>query len=78
MIIDLKGGKIMENQTEIIEAVEQGSKKGKIGKLALVATGIAASVGAILLLRKRKLAKTENEEIQNDVSEDKDKESSEN
>ena len=67
----------MENQTEIIEVVEQGSKKGKLGKLALVATGIAASVGAILLfLRKRKLAKTENEEIQNDVSED--KESSEN
>ena len=71
----------MENQTEIIEVVEQGSKKGKIGKLALVATGIAASVGAILFLRKRKLAKTENEEIQNeeiqnDVSED--KESSEN
>ena len=29
MIIDLKGGKIMENQTEIIEVVEQGSKKGK-------------------------------------------------
>lgn len=67
----------MENQTEIIEVVEQGSKKGKLGKLALVATGIAASVGAILLfLRKRKLAKTENEEIQNDVSED--EESSEN
>lgn len=76
MIIDLKGGKNMENQTEIIEVVEQGSKKGKLGKLALVATGIAASVGAILFLRKRKLAKIENEEIQNDVSED--KESSEN
>lgn len=70
----------MENQTEIIEVVEQGSKKGKLRKLALVATGIAASVGAILLLRKRKLAKTENEEIQNDISEDsvKDNESSEN
>ena len=54
MIIDLKGGKIMENQSEIIEVVEQGSKKGKLGKLALVATGIAASVGAILLLRKKK------------------------
>ena len=66
----------MENQTEIIEVVEQGSKKGILGKLALVATGIAASVGAILFLRKRKLAKTANEEIQNDVSED--KESSEN
>ena len=60
----------MENQTEIIEVVEQGSKKGKLGKLALVATGIAAGVGAILFLRKRKF------EIQNDVSED--KESSEN
>ena len=70
----------MENQSEIIEVVEQGSKKGKIGKLALVATGIAASVGAILLLRKKKLAKTANEEIQNDISEDsvKDNESSEN
>lgn len=66
----------MENQTEIIEVVEQGSKKGKLRKLALVATGIAAGVGAILFLRKRKLAKTANEEIQNDVSED--KESSEN
>ena len=76
MIIDLKGGKIMENQTEIIEAVEQGSKKGNLGKLALVATGIAAGVGTILFLIKRKLAKTSNEEIQNDVSED--KESSEN
>ena len=66
----------MENQSEIIEVVEQDSKKGKLGKLALVATGIAASVGAILLLRKKKLAKTANEEIQNDISED--KESSEN
>lgn len=70
----------MENQSEIIEVVEQGSKKGKIGKLALVATGIAAGVGAILFLRKKKLAKTANEEIQNDISEDsvKDNESSEN
>ena len=70
----------MENQTQISELAQHGHKKGTIGKLALVATGIAAGVGAILFLRKKKLAKTENEEIQNDISEDsvKDNESSEN
>ena len=43
----------MENQNEIVEVVEQGSKKG-LKKLVLVAAGVAAGVGAIIFLKKRK------------------------
>ncbi len=43
----------MENQNEIVEVVEQGSKKG-LKKLVLVAVGIAAGVGTLIFLKKRK------------------------
>lgn len=57
----------MENQNEIIEVVEQGSSKKGLKKLALVAAGIAAGVGAVIFVKKRK-AKQQNEEIE--ISED--------
>lgn len=66
----------MENQNEIVEVMEQGSKKGMLKKLALVATGLAVGVGTIIFFRKKKLAKQQtSEEVE--ISEDSN-ESSEN
>jgi len=56
----------MENQNEIMEVVEQGSsKKGMLGKIAIVAAGLAAGFGIVTFIRKRKLAKLANEEVEN-------------
>lgn len=61
----------MENQTEIIEVVEQGSsKKGILGKIAIVAAGAAAGFGAVMFFRKRKLAKQLANDETIDISED--------
>lgn len=43
----------MENQNEIVEVVKQDSKKG-LKKLALIAAGVAAGVGALIFIKKRK------------------------
>jgi len=56
----------MKNQSEIVEVVKQDSKKG-LKKLALIATGVAVSVGTLIFIKKRK----DNQLIeQYDISED--------
>ena len=48
------------NENEIIEVTE--SKKGMLGKIAVVAAGVVAgSVGAVLFWRKKKLQKLDDE-----------------
>ena len=60
----------MENQNEIMEVVEQGgSKKGMLKKVAVVAAGIAAGVGAVMFFRKKRAEKQLSEE-DFEVSED--------
>lgn len=67
----------MENQNEIMEVVEQGSsKKGILKKVAVVAAGIAAGVGAVMFFRKRRAEKQLLEE-EFDLSEDSQEESTE-
>ncbi len=43
----------MENQKEIVSVQQESSKKG-LKKLVVVAMGIAAAVGTIIFLKKRK------------------------
>ena len=45
----------MENKNEVIESVS--SKKGIVAKVAVVAAGIAAGVGAVLFIKKRRANK---------------------
>lgn len=60
----------MENQTEIVEVEQVSSKKGLITKI-LIAVGVVLTGGiAALILRKRKLAKLENEEVMIEDSEE--------
>lgn len=58
----------MENETKVIESVS--SKKGIIGKLAVVAAGIAAGVGAVIFIKRRKAKKAEETEVTEDSIEE--------
>lgn len=59
----------MENETKVIEVVgQESSKKGVIGKIAMVATGVAAGIGAVIFYKKRKNAKqVEEAEVVEDI-----------
>ncbi len=43
----------MENQTEIVSVNQESSKKG-LKKLVIVAIGVAAAIGTVIFLKKRK------------------------
>lgn len=66
----------MENQNEIVEVVDQDSKKG-LKKLALIAAGVAAGVGALIFVKKRR-EKQLIEQYNDEISEDSNVESEEN
>lgn len=58
----------MKEQNEVIENVS--SKKGIIAKVAVVAAGIAAGVGAVLFIKKRKANQVEETEVTEDSIEE--------
>lgn len=62
----------MENETKVIEVVGQEcSKKGIVGKIAIVVTTVAAGIGATILYRKHKKSKDIKEaEVVEDIPND--------